>query len=70
MDGRATGLMNPTVILINTARGPIVETEALHGALKAERSNRAGPDVCETEPVPATMRCHWICSSSKAGTCW
>lgn len=43
------GLMKPTAYLINTARGGIVETDALVKALAARRIAGAGLDVLEEE---------------------
>lgn len=47
------GLMKETAILINTSRGPIIDTKALLDALKNEKIACAGLDVFETEPLEA-----------------
>jgi len=46
-------LMQPTAHLINTARGDVVDTQALINTLKAKRIAGAGLDVYEGEPKVA-----------------
>ena len=43
--------MKPSAILLNTARGPIVDEKALLRALKTKRIAGAGIDVYEAEPA-------------------
>ncbi|MBL0921966.1 MAG: D-glycerate dehydrogenase [Phycisphaerales bacterium] len=45
-------LMKKSAVLVNTARGPVVEESALVEALKAQRIFGAGLDVYEFEPRP------------------
>jgi glyoxylate reductase len=44
--------MKPTAILVNIARGPVVDTDALTEALTARRIFAAALDVTDPEPLP------------------
>jgi glyoxylate reductase len=50
IDGRRLRLMKPTAVLVNTARGPVVDEEALAFALDEGTIFGAGIDVYEREP--------------------
>jgi glyoxylate reductase len=53
LGARELGWMKPTAVLINTARGPVVDTEALYTALHEGRLGHAALDVTDPEPLPA-----------------
>ncbi len=53
IDRRRIGLMRPGAILINTARGAILDQPALVDALRENRLAHAGLDVFADEPLPA-----------------
>lgn len=49
---RELGLMKPTAILINTARGSVLDPKALYAALRDGQILAAGLDVTDPEPIP------------------
>jgi lactate dehydrogenase-like 2-hydroxyacid dehydrogenase len=49
---RELALMKATAILINTARGPVLDPKALYTALREGRILAAGLDVTDPEPIP------------------
>jgi D-3-phosphoglycerate dehydrogenase len=56
IDATALGKMKPTAILVNCARGELVDAEALADALERDSIAGAALDVYATEPLPAEAR--------------
>jgi D-3-phosphoglycerate dehydrogenase len=52
IDGRALAQMKPTAYLVNTARGEVVDVDALVAAVRAGTIAGAGIDVLPVEPPP------------------
>jgi D-3-phosphoglycerate dehydrogenase len=50
---RMLSLMKPTAFLVNTARGPVVDTDALASALRMGIISGAGIDVYDSDPPAA-----------------
>ena len=53
INARTLALLKPSAVLVNTARGGLVVTEALAKALREGHLAFAGLDVHEAEPLPA-----------------
>ncbi|MFT3890898.1 MAG: D-glycerate dehydrogenase [Anaerolineales bacterium] len=56
IDSEALSKMKSNAVLINTARGPIIDMDALYDALKDKRIFAAGLDVTDPEPLPANHK--------------
>ena len=53
VDAGALALMKPDAIVVNTARGGLIEEAAILAAIRSGRLRAAGLDVTEHEPIPA-----------------
>jgi phosphoglycerate dehydrogenase-like enzyme len=51
LDARRIGLLKPTAVVVNVARGPLIDEEALVEALREGRIRGAGLDVFAQEPI-------------------
>ena len=49
-------MMKPSAVIVNTARGGIIDEDALYDALKARQIRGAGLDVYLEEPLPASSK--------------
>lgn len=56
LDARRIGLMRPGAMLINTARGGLVDEEVLAGALRSSALSFAGLDAFAVEPYEGSLR--------------
>lgn len=66
IDANKLAKMKPTAYLINTARGAVVDEDALCDALERGVIAGAGLDVFEVEPPPATSRLYDLARAGKA----
>ena len=52
IDGEAFATLPPEAVLVNVARGPVVDTDALVAALQGQHLRGAALDVTDPEPLP------------------
>jgi lactate dehydrogenase-like 2-hydroxyacid dehydrogenase len=67
LDARRLALLPPGAVVVNTARGGIIDLDALHGALRTGHLAGAGLDVFVTEPLD---RAHPLIAAWAAGESW
>ncbi|MGX9963983.1 C-terminal binding protein [Roseomonas sp. F4] len=67
VDARRLALMPQGAVVVNTARGAILDLDAVHAALRAGHLAGAGIDVFETEPLD---RAHPLIAAWAAGEEW
>lgn len=65
IDAQALKKMKNSAVLINVARGPVVDNEALYDALIKGEIKAAGLDVLEKEPIQASNPLSGIMDSNK-----
>ena len=56
IDARLISMMKPDAVIVNTARGTVIDEDALYDALVSGRIMGAGLDVFSTEPLPADSK--------------
>ena len=67
IDAQAVAAMKPGAVVVNTARGGVVDLDALYEGLKSGRVGAVGLDVFETEPPPAD---HPLIAAWRAREAW